>query len=95
MGVVDWPVNPSCHREPVAGRGHGEICHLISDDRALDGRDLQLADAVEAAVNFSFASLLCCVPGQLAVYFGEAPRQVVLLERPEGQRPAVRSGSDG
>ena len=59
-------------------------CHVISEDPALDGRDMPLIEAVEAADSFDFGSILCCVPGQLAFYFGEKwhPRPYVLLRRP-------------
>jgi hypothetical protein len=51
--------------------GAPNACHVISDDPALDGRDLPLEDAVEAAEAYSFASVLCCVPGKLACFFDE------------------------
>lgn len=59
-------------------------CHVISDAPDLDGRDLPLADAVEAAEDHSFASVLCCLPGELACFFDEiaAPRNRILLRRP-------------
>jgi hypothetical protein len=65
-------------------------CHVISDDPALDGRDLPLAEAVDAVEAYSFASILCCLPGQLACFFDEmaAPRTRILLRR-RGQRPST------
>lgn len=59
-------------------------CHIISDDPSLDGRNTPLHDAVIACESFSYASVLCCVPGQLAFYFDEmtAPRRRLLLRRP-------------
>ena len=64
--------------------GAPEQCHVISDNRTLDGQDLAIADAVAAAEACDFASVLCCIPGRLAVYFGQAfaPRIRVLLQRP-------------
>src|SRR4051794_34761676 len=48
--------------------GAGEICHLISDSRELDGRDLPLAQAVVEADALSFATIICCTPaGKLAM----------------------------
>ena len=69
-----------------AGAPHA--CHVISDDPTLDGRDMPLADAVEAAGAYDFASVLCCVPGELAFFFDEsaAPRPLALLRRPRGAR---------
>jgi len=59
-------------------------CRVISDDPALDGCDLPLAEAVAAAEAYSFASILCCLPGQLACFFDEiaAPRTRIVLRRP-------------
>lgn len=61
-------------------------CHVISDSSALDGRDMLLDEAVNACEAYSFASVLCCVPGKLAFFYDEvaAPRNRVLLRRPGG-----------
>ncbi|HSS49759.1 MAG TPA: hypothetical protein VLX28_12520 [Thermoanaerobaculia bacterium] len=58
-------------------------CRVISDDPDLDGRDLPLTEAVEAAESYSFASVLCCLPGELGCFFDEiaAPRRRILLRR--------------
>jgi hypothetical protein len=61
-------------------------CHVMSDSSELDGRDMPLDEAVSACESYSFASVLCCVPGQIAFFFDEvaAPRNRVLLRRPGG-----------
>lgn len=63
--------------------GSPDECHLISDDPELDGRDLPLADAVAAAETCDFATVLCCLPGEIACFFDEvaAPRIRLLLRR--------------
>lgn len=63
--------------------GAPDVCHVISNDETLDGADLPLAEAVAAAELCSFASILCCIPGQLACFFDEiyAPRSRILLRR--------------
>ncbi len=88
---ADWD---GCWAQPVDPRtdvlrllraaGAPDACHVISEDSAIDGRDMPLAGAVEAAEWYSFASILCCVPGRLAFFFGEVgtPRLVLLLRRP-------------
>jgi len=72
--------------------GAPTMCHIISDDPALDGTDLPLAQAVAAAELYSFASILCCIPGQLAFVFDEicAPRARLLLRRPNGRHQMNR-----
>lgn len=64
--------------------GAPPACHVIADDPQLDGRDITLDEAVIAAEACSFASILCCVPGQVAAFFDEAaaPRIRLLLLRP-------------
>jgi hypothetical protein len=61
-------------------------CHVMSDSAELDGRDMPLDEAVGACEGYSFASVLCCVPGILAFFFDEvaAPRNRVLLRQPGG-----------
>src|SRR5690348_4959145 len=56
-------------------------CHIIADSPDWDGRNLPLEEAVAACGMESFASVLCCVPGELAFFFDEvaAPRNRVLL----------------
>ena len=63
-------------------------CHVMSDSEELDNRDMPLAEAVSACEAFSFASVLGCVPGELAFFFDEvaAPRNRVLLRRTRGAR---------
>jgi hypothetical protein len=58
-------------------------CHVMSDSSELDGRDMPLDEAVSACEAYSFASVLCCVPGKLAFFFDEvaASRNRVLLRR--------------
>ena len=61
-------------------------CRVIADNTALDGRDMPLGDAVAASEEHSFASIICCIPGELAFYYGEVstPRNRVLLQRRGG-----------
>ena len=86
----DWDMR---YARPISGSGDvlavlveagaGEECHVISDDPRLDGRTLNLVDAIDAAEIYPFATVLCCVPGKLAVFFDEAsaPRNRLLLKR--------------
>ena len=42
---------------------------------------MALDDAIRQADGSGFGSLLCCVPGRLAYYVGEAGEQRLLLRR--------------
>ena len=68
--------------------GAPSACHVMSDSPDLDGRDMPLDEALRACESDSFASVLCCVPGDLAFFFDEAaaPRRRVLLRRPDPRR---------
>lgn len=77
-------VNSSANVLTVLQRAGGPAtCHVISGDLAVDGQEMSLADAVNAAESYSFASVLCCRPGELAFFFDEiaAPRNRWLLRR--------------
>ena len=88
---ADWDARWVRHLDPVADilaclrkAGAPSECHLISNATELDGRDVPLDEALDACESSSFASVLCCVPGQLAFFFDEAatPRRRVILSRP-------------
>jgi hypothetical protein len=66
--------------------GAPPACHVISDSPDLDGRDMPLEEAVSSCEGFPFASVICCVPGELAFFFDEVmgPRNRLLLRRPGG-----------
>lgn len=49
-----------------------EGCYLLSNDEDLDGTTVSLRDGIRLADEFHFASILDCIPGRLAVYWGEA-----------------------
>jgi hypothetical protein len=64
--------------------GPMDSCHVMSGNDELDGRKMPLADAIDACESHSFASLICCIPGELAIFFDEVavPRRRLLLRRP-------------
>lgn len=64
-------------------RGAGEICHVISDNADLDGRDLSLGEALRKMEEGTWGTLICCVPGRLAYYMSESGVTRLLLYRPE------------
>jgi hypothetical protein len=77
-------VKSSADVEPVLrAAGAPEMCHVISNDARIDGRDLPLREAVSRAEDFDSASILCCDPGRVAFFFDEArvDRLRLLLRR--------------
>jgi hypothetical protein len=80
--AVPWKVDPTLslwgrHLQGIANitqslrsKGARETCWAISQRRGIDGQELELNAAVEAAVG-GIGSILCCVPGKLAYFNGE------------------------
>lgn len=69
-------------------RGAPDACYSISDVPSLDARVLPLDDAIADTTSGGFASLLCCIPGQLACFIGEAgTRRWYILEKQSNAAP--------
>jgi hypothetical protein len=62
-------------------RGAPAMCHLISSDSALDGRDLPLSDALDQVVGSDFGTIISCIPGRLAYYEAEDAGERYILSR--------------
>lgn len=65
----------------LRARGAPEECHIVSDIRELDGKEMPLEEAIEEVVAGEADTLIACVDGRLAYYYGEQGEQRVLLER--------------
>ncbi len=76
--------------EQSAERGAPSVCHLISSDRGLDGRDFPLLEALVHVMGSGMGTLVSCVPGRLGYFEGEAPRDRFLLARDRAPRPRHR-----
>ncbi|MEM8882826.1 MAG: hypothetical protein AAGD14_02005 [Planctomycetota bacterium] len=69
----------------IAGRlrqlGAPDRCHLVSNASELDGREMNLEEAIEAAEFAYQGTLVGCIPGELAYYYGEGGEKRVILHR--------------
>ena len=72
---------PSALARLLRGHGAPEDCVLLAEDSSLDGRRLPLAEALEMVVGRGMGAFLSCIPGRLAFYEGEEPRQRFILKR--------------
>jgi len=65
-------------------KGAGDRCYLLSEDPDLDGRELNLDDALVEIVDggSGFATFVSCVPARLAYFHDEEPGNRYLLELP-------------
>jgi hypothetical protein len=88
---VAWKVDPSVklwerHVQGINNvyrelklRGTGELCWVMSEDRRMDARELDLRTALEEVVGRGIGTLLSSIPGRLAYFEGEDER--LLLAR--------------
>lgn len=61
--------------------GAPPTCYVLSSNSDLDGREMQLGNALEAIVGQGSGSFVCCVPGQLAYFEGESPGERYLCRK--------------
>jgi hypothetical protein len=63
-------------------RGAQEMCHVLSENSALDARVLPLREALHTVVGRGMGTFLSCIPGQLGYFESEEPGERYVLERP-------------
>jgi hypothetical protein len=56
-------------------------CVLLAEDSALDGRELPLEEALRRVVGHGMGAFASCLPGRLAYFEGEGPRERCILSR--------------
>jgi len=72
---------PAAIESALRIRGAGDTCHVISENRDIDGKHLPLKVALEKVVGHGLGTLLSCVPGELAYYEGTSPSDRCILAR--------------
>jgi hypothetical protein len=60
-------------------KGAPETCYALSEDSELDGKEIQLADALTSIVGRGMGTFLSCIPGKLGYFEDEDQRWI--LER--------------
>jgi hypothetical protein len=70
--IADW----------LQSLGAPDTSYVIADDADLDGKTLSTDRAVDAAWSCSFAVIISCLPGKLALFKPEAPESWLVLRRP-------------
>ncbi|AOT00466.1 hypothetical protein ESP131_09435 [Exiguobacterium sp. U13-1] len=68
--------------------GAPDTCYCLSENEMISGKTLPLREALEHAIGFGFASIISCIPGELAYFeaeqsFGPPPRY--LLKKPSNR----------
>jgi hypothetical protein len=62
-------------------RGAADDCYVISVDKNLDGKIQALEAVIHEVYGLAEGTIVCCVPGKLAYYEGEAPKNHHILHR--------------
>lgn len=61
--------------------GSPKDVYIISDTEAIDGKVLPLQEAVSEAESGGWGTIISCIPGQLAYYYGEEGESRAILKR--------------
>ena len=64
-------------------KSHGapESCYVLSSTLGLDGRQLELSEAISQTELAGWGTIISCIPGQLAYYYDKCGELRVLLIR--------------
>jgi hypothetical protein len=55
----------------LQSKGAGKTCWVMSEDKDLDGREVDLESVLEKVVDRQMGTILSCIPGKLALFVGE------------------------
>ena len=61
----------------LAAKGAGPTCWVISEDRKLDGREMDLETALKETVGYRMGTIISCIPGKLAYFEDEEDRYIL------------------
>jgi hypothetical protein len=61
--------------------GAPSLCHIISSGSELDGREMDLSEALPQVIGRGMGTFVSCVPGKLAYFEGEEPKRRFICHR--------------
>jgi hypothetical protein len=79
VAIAPSSQNPSDIFRILRAKGAPEVCYALSENRALDGKELSLSWALEKINGRAIGTFLSCLPGELAYFENEDQR--CILER--------------
>jgi len=65
----------------LKAKGAPEQCCIISDIPKIDGQTMLLKEAISIIETEGWGSMVGCIPGKLAYYYGEQGEQRIILEK--------------
>jgi hypothetical protein len=81
--LIPWKVDPALslwgrHLQGIENvsrlihsKGAGKTCWVVSNSPSIDGKEMDLDNALESVVVSDWGTILSCVPGKLAYFKGE------------------------
>ena len=69
--------NPASLQKLLAAKGAGPKCWVISENRELDGREMDLEAALKETIGYQMGTFISCLPGKLAYFEDEDGRFVL------------------
>jgi len=67
--------------EVLKKQGAPEICYVMAEDPNIDGKEMNLTDALSEIVGMDAGALVSCIPGKLAYFEMEGLGERYLLVR--------------
>jgi len=65
----------------LRSKGAGATVHVISEDSTIDGKQLDLEEAISRVTGGGMGTILSCIPGKLGYFEDEEVKSSRLLER--------------
>jgi hypothetical protein len=69
--------NPAALQRLLVAKGAGPNCWVISENRELDGREMDLETALKETIGYQMGTFISCVPGKLAYFEDEDGRFIL------------------
>jgi len=67
-------------RALLLSMGAPDLCHALSEDSEIDGKELPLQKALQCVVGSGMGTFLSCVPGKLGYFEDEDQRWILQLK---------------
>ena len=65
----------------LKSKGAPDKCYIISESSKLDGKELDLTEALDLVVGSTMGTVILCIPSKLAYYEGEDINERYILEK--------------
>jgi len=69
--------NPASLHKLLTTEGAGPKCWVISENRDLDGREMDLEAALKETIGYRMGTFISCLPGKLAYFEDENSRFIL------------------